>query len=378
MALDRDAELGQLITQVAALPHPKKDYTKMSPPDLAVIHFIHRMLEIQASYIALLRSFAVMYQRFHLIPEPVAKYGGLPFEELIKWSRNYTRQHLLEVYMVYPHQGIIRLLIDLRIEGAFLEYEFGRRMEQHRVGGEILLLEEGQDRLREFHKLLSVDKIASFDLREQNSNDIKQSAVTTAWTAWDELKGKYNEDPYDPPEFPFDMILPEEEFWRDIMVNRVWKNGKQAHMREMIPLLAGEAEAIPEIVHSRLRESWRKIKRRKQIMEGRPRDILDREQNEQIEWSIIPEKSREAVLQQLKDQLHQEHDQEGKTLAKLDSDRAYGIAIKRWGKRGRAFLDALRQGKDVTAASAAAGVSRQAGHKYLKELQNLLSEKKSD
>ena len=376
MKLDRDGELGELLAQVAALPHPKLDYTKMSPPDLAVIHFIQRMLEIQASYIALMRSFAVMHQRFRLLPELVAKHGGLPMEELVKWSRNYTRQHLLEVYTVYPHRGLIGLLIDLRIEGAFLEHEFGRRMEQHRLGGEILLLEEGEDRLSEFQKLLSIDKISSFDLREQNADDIKQSAMEIAWSAWNGLKDKYTEDPYEPPEFPFDMLPPEEEFWRNMMVNRVWKNGKQAHMREMIPLLAGESEAISEIVHGQLREGWRKAKRRKQIRDGHPRKILDPEQKERIEWSIIPEKSRDEVFHRLRDELHQEQREQDRSIARFDSERAYRVATKRWGKRGRQFLDALRRGEDVVAASAAAGVSRQTGHKYLNELQKLFAEKK--
>jgi hypothetical protein len=93
MKPDRDDELKELIAQVAAMPRPKMDYTTMSPPDFAVIQFIHRMFEIQASYIALLRSFALMYRRFHVVPEPIARYGGLSFEELVKWSRNYTRQH---------------------------------------------------------------------------------------------------------------------------------------------------------------------------------------------------------------------------------------------------------------------------------------------
>ena len=37
MKLDPEAEINNLIAHVAALPHPKMDYTKMSPPDFAVI-----------------------------------------------------------------------------------------------------------------------------------------------------------------------------------------------------------------------------------------------------------------------------------------------------------------------------------------------------
>jgi len=379
LKLDRETEINELIAQVAALPRPKMDYTKMSPPDFAVIDFIHRMFEIQASYMALLRSFAVMYQRLHVVPEPVARYGGLPFEELVKWSRNYTRQHLIEVYTVYPDARLIQLLLDLRMEGAFLEHESVRRLEHHKVGSEIVLLQDGQDRLKEFEKLLSVDKISSFHPREQSSEDIKQSAVTSAWSAWSNLREKYTEDPYKPPEFPLEMLPEEQEFWDSMMINRVWKNSRRAHLREMIPIFAGETETIPEIVHSRLREDWRKIKRRNEIMKGRTEDSdlknLDPERAERIDWSIIPEKSREAVSQRLREELHEERDQEREISARLESERAYRIAIKRWGKHGQLFLDALRQGKDVLNASSAAGVTRQTGHKYLSELKKLLSEK---
>ena len=381
MKLDPEVKINELIAQVAALPRPNMDYTKMSPPDLAVIEFTHRMFEIQASYIALFRSFAVMYHYFHVVPEPVARYGGLPFEELVKWSQNYMRKHLVEVYTLYPSARLVRLLLNLKMEGAFVEHECERRLEHHKVGNEIILLLEGQDRLKEFEKILSVDKISSFHPREQSSDDIKQLAVASAWSAWDKLRDKYTEDPYKPPEFPLEMIPEEQEFWDNMMINRVWKNDRRAHLRQMIPIFAGETETIPQIVHSRLKEDWRKIKRRNEIFEGRAIDSalkrLDPERAERIDWSIIPEMSRKAVSQRLIEELHEERDQEREISARLESERAYRIAIKRWGKRGKLFLDALRQGKDVLNASSAAGVTRQTGHKYLSELKKLLSEKNS-
>jgi hypothetical protein len=75
----------------------------------------------------------------------------------------------------------------------------------------------------------------------------------------------------------------------------------------------------------------------------------------------------------LKEELHEEQNEENKIFARLDSEKAYRMATKRWGKRGRIFLDALRQGKDVSAASTAAGISRPTGYKYLAELGKLLS-----
>ena len=95
------------------------------------------------------------------------------------------------------------------------------------------------------------------------------------------------------------MIPEEQEFWDNMMINRVWKNDRRAHLRQMIPIFAGETETIPQLVHSRLKEGWRKIKRRNKIFEGRAIDSalksLDPERAERIDWSIIPEKSRKAV-----------------------------------------------------------------------------------
>jgi molybdenum-dependent DNA-binding transcriptional regulator ModE len=49
------------------------------------------------------------------------------------------------------------------------------------------------------------------------------------------------------------------------------------------------------------------------------------------------------------------------------------IAEKRWGARGRQFVQALMETGSVSEASAAASVSRQTAHKYLRELRKTLN-----
>jgi hypothetical protein len=52
--------------------------------------------------------------------------------------------------------------------------------------------------------------------------------------------------------------------------------------------------------------------------------------------------------------------------------RAERMAQKRWGARGRAFIEALKRNATVAEASEVAGVSRQMGHKYLSKLKSAL------
>ena len=57
--------------------------------------------------------------------------------------------------------------------------------------------------------------------------------------------------------------------------------------------------------------------------------------------------------------------------------RAYDFAESRWGpEKGRAYLDALsKDGGTVKEAGRAAGISREMGHRYKKELKMVLSKK---
>jgi hypothetical protein len=55
-------EFDELVNDLASLP-PKADYSKIGDVDFLAVGFLRRLLEIQASYMVLFRSFAAMYKQ---------------------------------------------------------------------------------------------------------------------------------------------------------------------------------------------------------------------------------------------------------------------------------------------------------------------------
>jgi hypothetical protein len=73
----------------------------------------------------------------------------------------------------------------------------------------------------------------------------------------------------------------------------------------------------------------------------------------------FPDETPEAIASRLEAR---------RKAADLKAHRMW-IARKRWGAKGVRFLQAHSNGESVTQASNIAGVSRQTGHKYLRELE---------
>jgi hypothetical protein len=65
-----------------------------------------------------------------------------------------------------------------------------------------------------------------------------------------------------------------------------------------------------------------------------------------------------------------EQDFEDGVVTRLDAARLFREAERRWGKRGRVFLERLAQDATIEEASRAAGVSRQTGQNYLRKLKS--------
>jgi hypothetical protein len=91
---------------------------------------------------------------------------------------------------------------------------------------------------------------------------------------------------------------------------------------------------------------------------------IDRPQLESFhEETIVPEAGRSV---------------EDAVLTRVDAKLWVATAEQRWGKRARVFLEHLAQDATVEEAAAAAGVSRQIGHKYLRKLKShTISRKKA-
>ncbi len=199
----------------------------------------------------------------------------------------------------------------------------------------------------------------SFRPEKYSEQDIKQSAWEKTLELWraggSAFWGSSNGELLTPlprfPGAPYIRMLPvEREFWEGPMAG-AWRGGKAAFLREAVPTLAGKREDIPERVRQHQRNEWRTIARQKEILDD------------------------SSVQVEIRGSVHRE-DPEHTAIARFDYYRAYRIAEKRWGKRGRIFLDQLRNERSVDDASTQAGVTRQMGYKYLKELKKALSFKK--
>ena len=147
-----------------------------------------------------------------------------------------------------------------------------------------------------------------------------------------------------------------------------------------MPLLRGDAKSIGNSVDNFLNGDWRKAERRKQIVKGRDKFPETGPGSWRAEWDfsrtastarageIAAETNRclmnpeEWLAAKQRDAAKSRH-----------SDHAYAIAIKRSGKKGGVFLDALKEGKNVSDAAAAAGLNRRTATRIKEAIREALS-----
>lgn len=226
-----------------------------------------------------------------------------------------------------------------------------RRCKDKEVGAALIASQVGiLDAVQEMERLMQVDRIRSYHPWEEESNDIKNSAWQRASNLYALTSKKYGAK----YQVEFLSILSMSDKERRICdrIAQIAGTIQEDMNRRFGPILGGEIETIPTKVRNHLRGEWKKIARRKTIFENHQEEI--------------------------REQIHPEERKPGeKQVVRIDYYHAYHIAKKRWGKKGQIFLDKLSQGATVTNASQEAGVTRQMGHRYLKELKRALSPKKS-
>ncbi|TAK06100.1 hypothetical protein EPO44_05805 [bacterium] len=353
---EREKEFDRIWDTIAGAPKPKTDYSKLSHPDFIRLHFLRRLLEIQASFMAILRSAANMYRVFKVVPAQIKEHAELSLEEIMQWAQALTPKVLYENYCTYPAPVLTGLLLDLKIEEVFMEAELGRRFESKKVASEFVILDwGGLDRTKEIKRLLQVDKIKSFRPWEQEDSDIKQEALTKALELWREPGNVPVEESSPLPAFPLENFLPmlpsEREFWDGPMA-RAWEDGKKAWLRAVIPVLQGEKETIPQKVREQRREEWRKIARREKLY---------KDHQEQIKGEVHPE---------LEEKTNAAPDISSQMLTVLR------IAKKRWGSKAVKALRYYAEGKTEEEAAALAGITSRSLRNYISKLNKELSSKK--
>jgi hypothetical protein len=147
-----------------------------------------------------------------------------------------------------------------------------------------------------------------------------------------------------------------EAFWLRIFRDEWWSTFLRRDLESRLILLDGRMENIPRRLRDRKNDDLKTAKRRRKILHRNHNDVE----------SAPPDEPEDLLLRR-----------ERIKRAEVLSSRAYTVAAKRWGERGRKFLVALSvEETSVEKASTAAGVTRQMDYKYLRELKKALTPKK--
>ena len=385
----------KLIDLVAKAPRPKTDYRFLSHVDFLGLDFLRRLLEIQTSYMLLLRSFAAIYSMkfvrndstVRFLPEPIATKGKLSLEEILTWSRRVGTKEMYEIYCSYPHRGLITLFADLKLEEPFFHDEFVARVADKPFTSELILIDwGGLDREQEVEKLLRVNKKKSYRPEKQSDDDIKQSAWVKALSLrhqpgvelW--RPGNVNDEVLTPlPEFPgapyIKMLPSEKEFWEGPMA-RAWRDGKLAFLREGVPMLAGEKENIPEKVRQDQRNEWEKLARREKILKGQDVFPVDGPEAWRANWdysdSAINHRQgdiRDTIHPDLKDRTNQRPDVSSQLFKLLQ------FAKKRWGSNAAKAFKAMAEGATEKDAALRYNIPYQSMRRYVSKLKKEFSPK---
>jgi len=332
-------EFAKILDIVASAPRPKTDYRTLSHIDFLGLRFLRRAWEIQTSYMLLLRSFAAMCG-LGWQPSQIADKDHPSLSETPDWSQDAGLKELYQTYCSYPHRGLIALFIDLKLEEPFFDDEYVARIADKPFTSEIILIDwGGLDREKE---LFAAIKGKSLCARKQSVDDIK-SILGSIGELWREpgLEGISSDEILTPlPELPgapyIEMLPAEREFWEG-PVARAWRDGKMAFMREVVPTISGEKEAIPEKARRQQRNEWETMARQKKIVDNWAADI---------ETALHdPIDAFDSVLAAEKQQLDA-----------LRCAQAYRVVQRRAGKRGVEFLNALQAGATILDASEQSGL----------------------
>jgi hypothetical protein len=385
----------KLIDLVANAQRPKTDYRWLSHVDFLGLDFLRRLLDIQTSYMLLLRSFAAIYSMkfvgknstVRYLPDPIATKGHLSLEEILDWSHRVGTKEMYQIYCSYPHRGLITLFADLKLEEPFFDDEFVVRIADKPFTSELILLDwGGLDRKKEVEKLLRVNKKKSFRPEKQSDDDIRQSAWVKALSLWHQpgielwRPGTVNDEVLTPlPEFPgapyIKMLPSEKEFWEGPMA-RAWRDGKLAFLREGVPMLAGEKENIPEKVRQNQRNEWEKLARREKILKGQDDFPVDGPEAWRANWdyseSAINHRQaeiRDEIHPDLKERINQRPDVSSNLFKVLQ------FAKKRWGSNAAKAFKAMAEGATEKDAALRCGIPYQSMRRYVSKLKKEFSAK---
>ncbi len=359
-----------LVSRVASEPRPKLDYSQLSHSDFLCVYIYFLHLLYQGCYMLLWRALG---RRMEEIPKQQMK--DLAWGLTIPMLREAHKSCSHPAGLVLP----IAVVLDCRLEILFVHKEMNRRgkaipMALTMIGldpdyGSVtndpnivqdldkrLGLGKEENRFR-FHDPRTNRVVVKIRPAEEEPMDSYQKGLLAVLEEWRKpARTTENIGPRPPFPAPDDMLPEEREFWEGPMA-RAWEAG-QAVLDKQVPIYSGEKESIFQDARNRVFSSWDTIEKRQEIFNP-PAD----------EWDTINRPRERVIVQGPEDICDRETPD---PLADIEAAHLYRIAQDRWGESGKRFVEAWLMGKNVTEASDYAGISRQIGHKYWKNLKKSL------
>ncbi len=362
-------EFEVLLERIGSLPRPKLDYRQAPAADFLALHLYHRLSTYHLCYMVLHRTFAVRLSLADLIAcRGIRVWPG--------------------VSRAYPHRRLFAVLEDLDLEAKFLDAEMERRLKEFPLTCALIRLDPEwmEPRANDLAAVQEVVRLLGLDKADRRFRDPRSGRIVTKsrpqedqddatslaapppvfdeqqealWKVFEEWRRPAPVREYlgrsVPPPVPVeDLLHAERELW-DGSIGQAWEIGGQAILNEQVPILSGERESIGREARRHVFNEQDRIKGQRSRHDLNGQGIVDKslDLSPGIDERLI---EIEVVL----------------VIRKKAAD-AYRVASIRWKKTGRRFVRALLSGKNHTEASKRAGISRQTGQKYLRELYRDLS-----
>lgn len=245
----------------------------------------------------------------------------------------------------------LQALVTWDLEINEIKKALATRSRYSKLGRKMIELEDDLWNSSNFGTLLKaacLDRIQNWRSRDEDSADLQQIALTglVRWGRNEEKIHTRITPPGGIPALPEELGFPVNDNppWHKIFPE-IFQAAVAKSLAFDLPRLQGDPD---KALRQALKDHWEKRKALKRTGE-------------------------EVSLEEVKGQAAS---QPAKEVSHLDIRRAYKLAKSRWGERGQRFLDALAKDLTVDKASREAGVSRQTGQKYLREIRKELRKPK--
>lgn len=345
----------KLIDEIETTRKPEFDYRRLDPKTLLVLFQLYLLWERRV----------VM----NIVDRPDSKPEKV-WDEVRSIASNLNAKALTLLYSIRPDTKPLEYLIRWQLERKEIRRELDRRSKPYKLGREMIVLEEKLWEPANFKRLLAaarVERIKSRRPSKEDPQDLQQEALmgVAKWLANERKTVTTVRQtvgrgiPALPPEvgFPVNDKPP----WDAFLPYRFWKSLGYVLVK-YLPLLEGKPD---QAVSQAKKNHWEKWEAQKRTGEDVPL--------EEAEKTTL-RRSGSRVWRKKGERIEPEADRQN--ISHLDVTRAYQILEKRYGKKGRIFLDGLKETGRVTEASKRAGISRQMGHRYLLVIRWALSQRK--